>query len=369
MVAHGTYLVGEVAIVAPGEEKLVLQDHVFRIRVSPSSGVDPWSLLAYLSTGFVRRQVRARQFSADIIDKLGDRHLRIKVPIPRNSAKRQETKAEVQSIVEEQTRMRAAIRAAASSDLKMQPERATARYGFTVRRQQIRNRTLIPKYYDPVLDAELKTIEALEQEPWIPLATLVDQRVMSAGTGVEVGKMAYGTGEVPFIRTSDIADWEVKSDVKQGVSRAIYERYKKKASLSPGDVLLVRDGTYLVGSSAMLGPEDTPALFCGGIYRLRVLRTDKANPNTLLAFLNLPVVRRQMRARQFTRDVIDTIGSRLLEVRIPSPFSARAQELGQRVERIMQSKAQIKARIGRLINSIEPPSLKEATGRPAWSMR
>jgi hypothetical protein len=369
MVAHGTYLVGAVAIVAPEEEKLVLQDHVFRLRVNPVSGVDQWILLACLSTGLVHRQVRARQFSADIIDKLGERHLQIRIPIPRDKKKLAMMRAEVQAIVEEQTRMRAAVREAAESDLKMMPERASARYGFVVRRWQIRNRVLIPKYYDPELDKDLRENEAKDPDAWIPLRSLVERGILSADTGVEVGKMAYGTGQIPFIRTSDIADWEVKSDVKQGVSESIYGMYKRKASLEPGDVLLVRDGTYLVGSSAIVGPDDAPALFCGGLYRLRVLDKAELNSNTLLAFLNLPVVRRQMRARQFTRDVIDTLGPRLLEVRIPSPFSDRARKLGERVGQVMRSKADIKARISRLVSSIEPPSPPEAKGRPAWSMR
>jgi type I restriction enzyme M protein len=80
MVAHGTYLVGTVAIVTEEDLPLVLQDHIFRLRlrrnISGFNGrpVDAWLLLAALSTRFTRRQIRARQFSADIIDKVGNRH-------------------------------------------------------------------------------------------------------------------------------------------------------------------------------------------------------------------------------------------------------------------------------------------------------
>lgn len=33
--------------------------------------------------------------------------------------------------------------------------------------------------------------------------------------------MAYGTGNIPFIRTSDISNWEIKADFKHGVSEEI----------------------------------------------------------------------------------------------------------------------------------------------------
>jgi hypothetical protein len=369
MVAHGTYLIGTVAIITPGEEKLLLQDHVFRLRVSPTSGLDCWILLACLSTGLVRRQVRARQFSADIIDKLGERHLKIRVPVPRNQNVRVGVRNEVQSIVQEQTRLRLAVREAAESDLRMTPERAGVRLGFAVRRSQIRNRVLVPKYYDPQLERDIRIAEAKASQPSISIGDLVEKGVLTADTGVEVGKMAYGTGDIPFIRTSDIADWEVKRDVRQGVSRAIFDSYRGKGRLLQGDVLVVRDGTYLVGSSAIVAPDDIPALFCGGLIRLRVLDDKELDAYTLLAFLNSPLVRRQMRARQFTRDVIDTLGSRLLEVRIPSPFSAGARALGARVNKIMRSKADLKSRISKLVASIEPPRPTQVKGRPAWSMR
>jgi type I restriction enzyme M protein len=41
----------------------------------------------------------------------------------------------------------------------------------------------------------------------------------------EIGKMSYGTGNIQFIRTSDISNWELKADPKQGVSEEIYETF------------------------------------------------------------------------------------------------------------------------------------------------
>jgi hypothetical protein len=181
--------------------------------------------------------------------------------------------------------------------------------------------------------------------------------------------MAYGTGDIPFIRTSDIAEWTVKRDVRQGISKEIFDKYKAKAAVEAGDVVLVRDGTYLVGSSAIVSPEDVPAIICGGLYRLRCLKGARLTSEILLGLLNLPIVRRQMRARQFTRDVIDTLGKRLLEVRIPSPDDAFSLTLGAEVQTITTHSAATKVEIGQVIAKLEPPSPPQVLGRPGWSMR
>jgi hypothetical protein len=369
MVAHGTYLVGNVAAVTEDEPELVLQDHVFRLRVREGGSVDSMYLLAALSTAFVRRQVRARQFSADIIDKIGTRHLSLLVPIHRDAEVRSRVAGEVRAILTSQSLARTKIRELTGSDLRMTRERAEARLGYGVARGDVRRRVLIPKYYDPAVEEALADAERADSVPWQTIGELVAERKLDVNTGVEVGKMAYGTGPIPFIRTSDIADLELKRDVRHGVSEAFYESYQRKAGLQAGDVILVRDGTYLVGSSALVSESDLPALCCGGIYRIRPRQDAGISPHALLAALNLPVVRRQMRARQFTRDVIDTLGNRLSEVRLPSLSSPRAAVLAEDVRAVMEAKNTVKAQIGSVVRQIEPPAPPILAGRPSWSMR
>ena len=369
MVAHGTYLVGTVAMVGEGEEKLVLQDHIFRLRTDPASEISPFYLLAALSTDFVRRQVRARQFSADIIDKIGERHLSILVPIVRDKPKRAEIAREVESILTTQRDTRRRLREATGSDFRMTRERSESRHGFAVPRTQIQDRVLVPKYYDPVLEHDLSEEKARLSVEWRPLGDLIRSGELLIGTGVEVGKMAYGTGDIPFVRTTDIVDWEVRATSRHGVSRAIYEKNAHKAGLSNGDILVVRDGTYLVGSSAIVAGGDLPALICGGLYRLRVADNAQFNSFALMASLNLPIVRRQMRARQFTRDVIDTLGTRLVEVRIPSLASTYGKQISEEIASVMEVKDRIKGRIKSLVSSLDPPAPPILRGRPSWSMR
>jgi len=122
-------------------------------------------------------------------------------------------------------------------------------------------------------------------------------------------------------------------------------------------------------SSAIVGKDDGDALICGGIYRLRVKPGSPISPESLLLAMNLPVVRQQLRAIQFTRDVIDTLGKRLLEVLVPPLHAKRWIELGVNLSLAMERKAQAKAGIGDAIKKANPPISKVAQGRPSWSMR
>ena len=121
------------------------------------------------------------------------------------------------------------------------------------------------------LDDTLKGLKRTHE--LITLYDLVKSKVVNWDTGIEIGKMAYGTGHIPFIRTSDISNWELKGDPKQSVSEEIYEANKQ--DVQPDDIFVVRDGTYLVGTSCILTEDDTKILYCGGMYKLRI--KDKKN--------------------------------------------------------------------------------------------
>jgi type I restriction enzyme M protein len=182
----------------------------------------------------------------------------------------------------------------------------------------------VPRYYDPIVDEELRNLARTHE--LTSISDLINKRVLAFDTGIEVGKMAYGTGPVPFIRTSDLSNWELKADPKQSVSEDLYEQFKDRLDVCAEDLFVVRDGTYLVGTSCILTEHDTRILYCGGLYKIRVKKKDQLDPYLLLALLNCPVVKRQMRAKQFTRDVIDTLGKRLFEVVLPIPRDRNLRE-------------------------------------------
>ena len=212
--------------------------------------------------------------------------------------------------------------------------------GYWLDTSKIFNDILIPKYYDPEIKKELQALR--DTHDLLVLSNLIDNGIISITTGDEVGKMAYGTGKIPFIRTSDISNWELKIDAKQGVSEAIYEKFADKQDVQAGDIFLVRDGTYLIGTCCMVTEHDLPLLYQSHIYKLRVLN-NKFNKYLLLATLNSPVVKRQIRSKQFTQDIIDTLGQRITEIILPIPKnSEESKDIAEETKRIIELKAELR---------------------------
>jgi hypothetical protein len=362
-VRDGTYLIGQVALVTESDLPLLYQSHLVKFRVRQSSPVSPWLLLACLSAPIVKRQIRAKQFTADIIDTVGDRYRELVLPVPKDKALATRIEREVKDLVTERSRLRDKIRKIpywvqgyiATLDEAV-PDEAAAEVvehgncGFTCALSSLRNGVFIPKYYDPDLEAEVAGLGSSHE--LISLGKLVKRGVLSWATGIEVGKMAYGTGDIPFVRTSDICNWELKGDPKQNVSEDVYEANAQ--DVRPEDIFVVRDGTYLVGTSCILTENDTKILYCGGLYKLRVEKPDEMEPYLLLALLNAPIVRRQMRAKQFTRDIIDTLGKRFFEILLPVPKDRDlAAHIAKETRTVIETRARLRDRTKEIALEIE----------------
>jgi type I restriction enzyme M protein len=224
--------------------------------------------------------------------------------------------------------------------------------GFLLKTSQIKNRILVPKYYDPEITEHLRHLTATHK--LVQMGDLVENGTVSITTGVEVGKMAYGTGPIPFIRTSDISNWELKIDPKQGVSEELYDVLKDKLDVRIGDILMVRDGTYLIGTSAIVTESDTRILFQSHIYKIRVLKPDSIDVWLLFACLNSPVVKRQIRAKQFTQDIIDTLGNRILEIQIPIPKDvAKREEIAKATRETVESRVALRNKAKQIVLEVE----------------
>ncbi len=362
-VRDGTYLIGQTCLVTEHDLPCLYQSHILKLRIKKDSPISPPLLLACLNAPIVKTQIRAKQFTADIIDTIGNRYLELIIPVPKDRSLCTRLTQEVDANVHKRAELREQIRRIplwAEGHLKSFedsiPEDWSWRNelagnpGFLCPMSHVRQGIFIPKYYAPDIDESLKTLSTTHQLEAI--ADLVKSKVVAWDTGIEIGKMAYGTGPIPFIRTSDISNWELKGDPKQNVSAEIYERSKQDVKAE--DIFVVRDGTYLVGSSCMITEHDTRILYCGGIYKLRVRDKTKLDPYLLLALLNMPIVRRQMRAKQFTRDIIDTLGKRFFEVILPIP---KDTELRKRIaietRRVIESRVQLRNRAREIAFEVE----------------
>lgn len=212
--------------------------------------------------------------------------------------------------------------------------------GFEISESQLASKVLCPRYYDPEIHSELAKLKKTHE--LLTLGDLVDEGYLGICTGDEVGKLVYGSGAIPFIRTSDLSTWEIKVDPKHCVDRSLYLSLKAKQDVKENDILMVKDGTYLIGTCAIITKYDLEIVYQSHLYKIRVLKNPRGlNPYLLLAVLTSPAVQRQVKAKQFTQDIIDSLGERIREIVLPIPKSAALSEkitamvtkaIGDRVE-------------------------------------
>lgn len=213
--------------------------------------------------------------------------------------------------------------------------------GFIIKESQIVKNIYLPKYYNPEIKEALNSLSSSHN--LVTIQQLVDDGVLSISTGDEVKKESYGTGSIPFIRTSDIANWEIKLDPKQGLSEEIYKKYKTKQNVKANDILMVRDGTYLVGTCALITEADTQIVFQSHIYKIRIKKPEVIHPYLLLTLLSSPILKRQIYAKRFTQDIIDTLGERINELVLPIPKDENLRnKIVTNIEDVVKLKARAK---------------------------
>ena len=202
-----------------------------------------------------------------------------------------------------------------------------SRLGFRVHQEKVADNVLCPRYYDPDLSHALQDLAKTHH--LVTVGDLVGRGILAISTGDEVGKLAYGSGSIPFVRTSDLSNWEIKINPKQCINQELYDSLKGKQDIQPNDLLMVKDGTYLIGTCAIVTEYDQEIVYQSHLYKIRVLKQlHGLNPYLLLAVLTSRIVQRQIRAKQFTQDIIDSLGERITELVLPIP---RASELRNRV--------------------------------------
>ena len=227
---------------------------------------------------------------------------------------------------------------------------------FEIKYSQIQNKIFIPIYYTGIE----KTLKKLENDKNFILLTmkdLADKNIIYTNKGGylprgdEIGSHVYGLGDIPFIRTSEVNNWEVNLDSYKKTSEEVYEQYKLKQNIEEGDILLVKDGgPNLIGRTAFITQLDTKIIIQSHIFQIKTLENDDfIDPYLLLYLLNLEIVQKQIQAITFVQGTIATIGNRIMEVvlPIPSDFNKR-KEISDHIKKIINSKIEIKKKIQKL---------------------
>jgi type I restriction enzyme M protein len=227
---------------------------------------------------------------------------------------------------------------------------------FEIKFSQIKNKIFIPIYYTGV-EKKLKKLANDNNFNLITIKELVDNNIIYSNKGGylprgdEIGSHVYGLGEIPFIRTSELNNWEINLDSYKKTSQEVYEQYKLKQNIEDGDILFVKDGgPNLIGKTAYITKLDTKIIIQSHIYQIKTLENDEFIDSYLLLYLlNLDIVQKQIQAITFIQGTISTIGNRIMEIMLPIPSdNIKKKEISNYIKTIIESKLKNKEKIQKL---------------------
>ena len=229
---------------------------------------------------------------------------------------------------------------------------ATSHLGFKLSYDEIRDFIFIPEYYNPELVQQLDTLKQSGQYAMVSIGELIEQEMIEIRRGNEIGSQFYGTGTIPFVRTTDIVNWEIKIDPIKSVSEEVYEQYRVQQDVRENDILFVSDGTFLIGRSAIVTRLDTRILIQSHLKKIRVTDTEQLDPFYLLYLLNSRIVRRQIQAKTFVQATISTLGNRLYEILLPIETNQEAShKIASSMRHIIEQKMLLREQTIQLIES------------------
>lgn len=204
---------------------------------------------------------------------------------------------------------------------------------------------LTPKFYYPKY---LNTLKALKKKfKTIKLGEIADIK-----RGDEVGSKNYrkyvdrNDSDVPFIRTSDLVNYEVDNYPDYYIDEEIYKELKQ--DLKPDDLLVSNDGK--IGFLAVLTSEDK-CIIQSHVRRVRFRK--ETNPFYVLTFLATDFGQYQFQQYSFTQATIPTMSDRLGEVEIPIIKTDLQNKISQLVEEAFRLKTEKKRLFREALTKVE----------------
>ena len=175
------------------------------------------------------------------------------------------------------------------------PEDQQNKHVFCIHSSEFNPDILIPRYYRIIKNPPIMPQGRVP----VSLRQLLDDKIIGAwdGHGSPASK-EKGMGDIPYIRVSDIVNWEMYRNPTSGIPKNVYQKLLgNKPTPKEGDVILVRRGSYRIGTVAMASSRDEQVLLTRELLTIRV--SDKNNhygitPFYLLAQLSSKLVQDQL---------------------------------------------------------------------------
>ncbi len=226
--------------------------------------------------------------------------------------------------------------------------------GFSINTNEIRENIYIPENYNPEIKQKLEKLKKSGKYKLISIKELIEKGILQIRRGNEIGSRSYGTGKIPFVRTTDIVNWEIKMNPIKAVSKKIYEKYKTSQDVQINDILFVNDGTFLIGKSSMVTRLDKNIVIQSHLRKIRILSKDALNSYYILYLLNTKIVKQQVKIQTFVQATLSTLGNRINELILPIHTNKKEIErISNEMKYIIDKKTEIREKVKKIIEQSE----------------
>lgn len=185
------------------------------------------------------------------------------------------------------------------------------------------NKVLVPTYYDERPNEGVNLLLKKLAVDGITIGELVRSGTIYVKGGHGSPGNDQRTGQIPYIKVSDIRGLRVNVNPTNLVTNAVATRLWKGASsgLQSWDVITPNRASNNIGEFAILLPGEEELVLTKEVFVIRILDHDIWDPFYLLWSLSLEAVREQWRRIVLMQTNREDCGDRYREIILPNPRS------------------------------------------------
>ncbi len=193
---------------------------------------------------------------------------------------------------------------------------------FMIKTSDIKNDIFIPRYYWKTKIKEIQKQAKEKNLNLISVSDLIKKGILYSSKGHGSPQSEYkGKGDIPYVRVSDIVNWDIYKNYTAMVPEAEYERVKGNGiDLQENDVLFVRRGSYRIGTVALVTKSNLKVLLMGELTVFRVTNNNNdyfLSPSYLMYLFSHELVQQQLANLIFMDTTLPNISNRWNELKLP----------------------------------------------------
>ena len=183
------------------------------------------------------------------------------------------------------------------------------------------HRVIVPTYYDPRFNEEINKLLKINKLKSIAIGNLIDEGVLSIRNGHGSPSNDQRTGDIPYVKVSDIRGLRINVNPTNLVTKEIAKRYWKgsESKIMPWDLITPSRASNNIGEFAIVLPGEERIVLTKEVFVFRTNDEEIYDPFYLLWALSLRAVREQWRRIALMQTNREDCGKRYREVVLPKP--------------------------------------------------